>query len=271
MSHLAIHHPGRNILMHRIVLTIASLATGVGVVACGASAGSAPTAPPSPSGGARPAAGNVAFGQLVQINGQMLILSNSNGDATVTYAPTTTITQTGTGTLADITAGTCLTASGAKNATGTLTAASVTLSAPAKGSCTATGFGRGGGGSFSPRPSFSPPAQAAGFTVARGQVKTVSGTSVTLTQANGVTTTIDVPTTVKVSMATIVTPSALQTGQCLTAIGTKASSGAVAARALTITPPGANGCTAGFGGGFGRGGGFGGGFGGGGGAGSIGA
>jgi hypothetical protein len=259
--------------MHRIVLSIASLAAGIGVVACGgASAGSAPTAQPSPSGGARRAAGNVAFGQLVQINGQTLILSNSNGDATVTYAPTTTITQTGTGTLADITAGTCLTASGTKNAAGTLTAASVTLSAPAKGSCTVAGIGGGGrGGTFTPRPGFTPPAQTSGFSVARGQVKTVSGTSVTLTQASGVTTTIDVPTTVKVTMATVVTPTALQTGQCLTAIGTKASSGAVSARALTITPPGANGCTAGFGGGFGRGGGFGGGFGGGGGAGSIGA
>ena len=258
--------------MNRIVLSLASLLAVLGVVACGsAAAGNAPTTQPSPSGGARRAAGNVAFGQLVQINGQTLILSNSNGDATVTYAPTTTITQTGTGTLADITTGTCLNASGTKNATGTLTAASVTLSAPTMGSCTVAGPGGGGGGTFSPRPSFSAPPQASGFTVARGQVKAVSGTSVTLTQASGVTTTIDVPTTVKVTMATVVTPAALQTGECLTAIGTKASSGAVAARALTISPSSATGCTAGFGGGFGRGGGFGGGFGGGGGAGSIGA
>jgi hypothetical protein len=48
----------------------------------------------------------------------------------------------------------------------------------------------------------------------------------------------------------------------VTALGPKNSSGTVAARTLTITPAGANGCTAGFGGG-----GFGGGFGGGGGGG----
>jgi hypothetical protein len=257
--------------MNRIVLSAVSLLAGLGVVACGsAAAGNAPTTQPSPSGGARRAAGNVAFGQLVQISGLTLILSNSNGDATVTYAPTTTITQTGTGTLADITAGTCLSATGTKNAAGTLTATTVTLSAPTKGSCIAPGVG-GGGGTFTPRPGFSPRAQPTGVTVARGQVKTVSGTSVTLTQASGSTTTIDVPTTVKVTMSTIVGATALQTGQCLTAVGTKASSGAVAARVLTITPPSATGCTAGFGGGFGRGGGFGGGFGGGGGAGSIGA
>jgi hypothetical protein len=255
--------------MNRAVLGAAGVIASLAVVACGsATSGSGSTASPSPSAGARRGlAGNVAFGQLVQITGPTLILSNTNGDSTVTYAATTTITQTATGTVADITAGSCINATGTKDAAGTLTAASVTLSAPTKGSCTTPGFGGGGGGgggTFSPRSSFSPPAGAAGFTAARGQVKTVSGTSVTLTEASG-TATINVPTTVKVTMSTVVTATALQTGQCLTAIGTKASSGAVEARVLTISPAGANGCTAGFGGGFGRGGG-GGGFGGGGGS-----
>jgi hypothetical protein len=262
--------------MNRLILGAAGVIASLGVVACGsATAGSGSTASPSPSGSARRGpAGNIAFGQLVQINGPTLILSGTNGDSTVTYATTTTITQTNTGTLADITAGSCINATGTKDAAGTITASSVTLSAPTNGSCTTAGFGGGGGGgggTSSPRPSFSPPAAAAGFTAARGQVKTVSGTSVTLTQAGGTTSTINVPTTVKVTMSTLVRATALQTGQCLTAIGTKASSGAVAARALTISPAGANGCTAGFGGGFGRGGGFGGGFGGGGGGGSGGA
>lgn len=255
--------------MNRAILGAAGVIASLGVVACGsATSGSGSTASPSPSGGARRGlAGNIAFGQLVQITGPTLILSSTNGDSTVTYAATTTITQTATGTVADITAGSCITATGTKDATGTITAASVTLSAPTKGSCTASGFGGGGGGgTFSPRPSFSPPAAAAGFNAARGQVKTVSGTSVTLTQSSGTMTTITIPTTVRVTMSTIVTSTALQTGQCLTAIGTKASSGAVAARVLTISPAGANGCTAGFGGGFGRGGFGGGGFGGGGGS-----
>ena len=64
--------------------------------------------------------------------------------------------------------------------------------------------------------------------------------------------------TVKVTTSAVITAGALQTGECVTAIGPKDSAGTVAARALTITPPTATGCTAGFGrGGFG-GGGFGG-------------
>jgi hypothetical protein len=60
----------------------------------------------------------------------------------------------------------------------------------------------------------------------------------------------------------------LQTGDCVAAIGQKQSNGDVAARSITVTPMGPNGCTSGFAGGGGRfGGGGGGSFGGGGGGG----
>jgi hypothetical protein len=264
--------------MNRAILGAAGVTACLGIAACGsaaASGGASPTATPS-AGGRGGFARNAAFGQLVQINGSTLILSGSTGDSTVTYALTTTITQTSTGTLADIIPGTCITATGTKDAAGTLVATSVSLAAAVSGSCATAGFG---GGTFSPRPgatprpSFSPPAGAAGFTATRGEVKSVTGTSVTLVQASGVATTITVPTTVRVTTSTVIKPSALQTGECVTAIGPKDSSGTVAARALTVSPATATGCTAGFGrGGFG-GGGFGGGFGGGGsgGGGSIGA
>src|SRR5579862_5516731 len=164
----------------------------LGAVGRGSTAASGGSTP-SPSSSARGRGGfarngNAAFGQLVQINGSTLILSGTTGDSTVTYASTTTITQTSTGTLADITAGLCITATGSKDATGALTATTVTLDKPVNGSCATTGFG-GGGGTFtprpgaSPRPSFSPPAGFAGLTFARGQVKSVTGTSVTLTEA----------------------------------------------------------------------------------------
>ncbi len=259
--------------MNRAILGAAGVIACLGVVACGSASagGNTGAATPSPSGGRGGFARNAAFGQLVQINGQTLILSGTSGDSTVTYAPTTPITQTSTGTVADITSGACITATGTKGGDGTVTASTVILSAPVKGSCTNAGFGGGGtfsprpGASFSPRPSFSPPAQAAGFTAVRGQVKSVTGTSVTLTGSTGTTTTIDVPTTVKVTTSSVVTATALQTGECVTALGPKDSSGTVAAQALTISPMGANGCTVGFGGGFGGRGGFGsGGFGGGG-------
>jgi len=177
--------------MNRAILGAAGVMASLGIAACGsatASGGTTPSASPSP-GGRGAFTRNAAFGQLVQIKASTLILSSSTGDATVTYAPTTTITQTSTGTLANITSGMCITASGTKDAAGTLTATTVILSAPISGSCTTGGFG--GGGTFSPpagatpRPSFSPPAGAAGLTAARGLVKSVTGTSVTLTESTG--------------------------------------------------------------------------------------
>jgi hypothetical protein len=74
-----------------------------------------------------------------------------------------------------------------------------------------------------------------------------------------------VPATARVTRSSVVTSAALQTGQCLSAIGTKDSAGNVQAAALTITPAGPSGtCTTGRGGfGGAGGGGFGGGTGGG--------
>jgi len=258
--------------MNRALLGAAGGIACLSIVACGgAAAGGGSTPSASPSGGGRALfSRNAAFGQLVQINGSTLVLSGTTGDSTVTYAATTTITQTSTGTLANIAPGMCITATGTKDAAGMLTATSVLLSAPVNGSCATAGFGGRGTGTFSPRPgatprpSFSPPAAAAGLSAARGIVKSVTGTAVTLTETTGSATTINVPTTVRVTTSTVIQAAALQTGECVTAIGPKSSSGTVAARALTITPAGANGCTLGFGGGgFGRGFGGGGGFGGG--------
>ncbi len=53
------------------------------------------------------------------------------------------------------------------------------------------------------------------------------------------------------------TASALKVGQCITAIGTANSIGAVAARSIRVSQPGPSGCVSGFGGrggfgGFGR-------------------
>jgi hypothetical protein len=278
---LEIRHPvGRKIVMNRAFLGAAGVVAALAVAACGsATAAGGSTPSPSPSAGGRAGfARNAAFGQLVQIKGSTLILSSSTGDATVTLASTTTITQTSTGTLANVVPGLCITATGSKDATGTMTATTVILNAPVSGSCATTGFGAGGGGGgtftprpgASPRPSFSPPAGTAGLTFARGLVKSVTGTSVSITDTTGTVTTINVPTTVKVTTSTVIHATALQTGQCVTALGQKDSSGTVAARTLTITPPTASGCTAGFGGGgFGRGGFGGGGFPGGGGTGST--
>ena len=263
--------------MHRVVLPLLAGFGALAVAACGSSAAAGTTTPkpgtsPTPRG-AR--AFNGASGQLVQIKGQTLIVSNAQGDTTVDYTSSTTITQTSTATFADITTGECLTASGTKDSTGAVTAANVTVRNAVNGSCSvASAFGPGGPGggigggtrtpnpNRTPNPSFSPPANLGR---ANGLVTAVNGTSVTVqdtTTSGTTTTTITVPTTVRVSRIDTVDSSALQTGECVTAIGQKDSSNVVQARALTIVPAGPNGCTAGGGGFFGGGrfGGGGGGF-----------
>src|SRR5438046_9464251 len=99
-----------------ILFTGASL----GLAACGNSASAGNTASPSPGIARAPRGG--AFGQLVQINGNTLILTGANGDVTVTYTTTTTITKMSTATLADITAGQCILAPGAQASSGLIKA-----------------------------------------------------------------------------------------------------------------------------------------------------
>lgn len=263
--------------MNRLAVAALGIGAVLAVAACGSAA--AGTTTPSPTGGSNSngrLARNGASGQLVQISGMTLILSNANGDTTVTYTGSTVISQTSTGTVSDIATGVCITALGQKDATGHVTAATVTVRNASNGSCAGGGtiFGGGGGGAFggggsgaarSPNPSFSPRALPANVGTARGLVTGVSGTSVTVQQPDGTSITITVPTTVRVAKIDTVPSSALQTGECVAAAGTKDASGAVAARSLTIVPAGPSGCfTGGRGGGFGGGGFGGGGFGGGG-------
>lgn len=255
--------------MHRVVLPLLAGFGGLAVAACGSSA-AAGTTTPKPGSSSTPRAGarafNGAFGQLVQIKGQTLIVSNAQGDTTVAYTGSTTITQTSTATFADIVTGECLSAAGTKDSTGAVTATNVTVRNASNGSCSAgsifggPGGGAGNGGGTrtpnpnrTPNPSFAP---AANLGRASGLVTAVNGTSVTVqdtTTSGTTTTTITVPTTVRVNRIDTVDSSALQTGECVTAVGQKDSSGTVQARALTIVPAGPNGCTPGGGGFFGGG------------------
>src|SRR6266699_1947365 len=96
------------------------------LAACGSA--SAANGGSSPSPGANAAARGGAAGQLVQINGDTLILSGANGDITVTLSSSTPITKASTASLADITAGVCIVAMGPKDSSGSITATTVRLS-----------------------------------------------------------------------------------------------------------------------------------------------
>jgi hypothetical protein len=254
--------------MNRLPLVLAAIAAAVAVAACGSADAGNGSSSASPSGGAF---ARGADGQLVQISGNTLTLSSTSGiDTTVTYTASTVITKTSTGTVADVVPGVCITATGAKDATGAITAATVSVSSPVNGSCSAGfGFGGGGGARRSPSPGFTPNPAFANRAAVRGLVSAVNGTQVTVKTSTGAATTFTIPTTVRVTTTATATPSELTTGECIAAAGSRESSGTVSARSLIIVPAGPSGCFSGGAGGFG---GFGGGgfFGGGGGGGAFG-
>lgn len=244
--------------MKKALPAVVGVAGALALAACGsASATNTGSQSPTPSGGANAARRDGATaGELVQIQGTNLILNTATGDVTVAVAASTPVSKTRTGTVADITKGSCVTATGTKDSTGTLTASTVLLSPAVNGSCTGGGpFGGGARGSFSPNPDRSPRPSPSGTppAFARGQVTGVAGTQVTIAQATGGTTTITVPTTVRVAVSQSITSADLSVGDCVVAAGQKDSSGTVQARSVNVVPSGPNGCSAGAGGFFGRG------------------
>ena len=266
-----------NRLINMVLVPAATLL--LGACSIGASAGTPnPSPSPTPRGGGR----NAAAGELVRISGTTLILNSATGDVTVVYDSSTTFLRTSTGTFTDIVTGACILVTGQKDSTGTVTAASVRLSDQVGGSCQVGGPGGLGGrlqGTPPPTPFPSPRANRPNFSFVAGEVTAVAGIKVTVKDASGAVQTITVPTTVRVSKSSAAAASDLALHQCITAGGTRDSSGKVTARAISIVPAGPSGCNTnvrgffggggggGFGGGGGGFGGGGGGFGGGGGGG----
>lgn len=228
------------------------------LAACGGTVSAAKISPSPSSGNAF--RNNGASGQLVQINGQTLIVTGPNGDTTITVTSTTTYTKTSIGTLADITKGTCILATGQKDPTsGAITATTVRVSPKASAGCATPGFGRGATPrpsppvAASPRPTPSGQVNAAFVT---GEVTAVSGPSVTVQTAASGNQTFSVASSATITDTAEVTEAALLNGQCLRATGPRDSAGNVQATSVTITPAGPSGtCTTG-GGGRGFGGGF---------------
>jgi len=250
--------------MNRSILLIAA-AAAFALAGCGAAATAAKSSA-SPSPGAGNAFRNGAAGQLVQITGQTLIVTGPNGDTTVMFTTSTSFAKTSVASLADITTGTCVVATGQKDATtGAITAASVRLSPKSSAGCTAGGFAPGGAPGGTPRAGATPRPTPSGQPNAAfviGEVTAVSGTSVTLLTQTVGSQTITVQAAATITVNAVVSESALQNGQCLRAVGSRDSAGNVLATSITITPAGPSGtCTTALGGGR-RGGGGGGGGGG---------
>ena len=266
----------------------------LGVTACGSSGTTAtPTAAPAAAAGStpKPTSSAAAFpgvtGTAAAVSGSSLEVQNpTSGQVTVTFTGSTPITDTVSVTAKDVTVGSCVTVVGKPSTTGSaassVTATTVTISAPVKGDCTgAGGFGGGGFGgtrpSGAPRPSFSARPRPTGsqgafgngaFGGADGKVLSVSATGFVVqarSRTAGAAGSTGSAATVR--SVTVITnsaskylktvsaaPAALKVGQCITAVGATNSIGAIAAQSIRISQPGPTGCVTGFSGrgGFGR-------------------
>jgi hypothetical protein len=250
-----------------VVGVAAALLAGCGGIgnAAGGTAGAAKTSP-SPGRGA---VGNNVVGQLVKLASGRMTVSDQAGNVAVSYDSSTTVLQSGTGSLADAAAGTCVTAAGEKDASGAVAATTLQVELNMNGNCTQPGGGFGGGqspgpgqsprpggraGQGSPRPAQSPGGGAlpANLTAVRGKVASVSGSTLTVQPQTGAPVTVTVPSTARITRLVSSTPARLAVGECITANGQRDSSGTVKARSVLISAPGPNGCTRA--GGFGPGG-----------------
>ena len=267
----------------------------LGVTACGSSGTTAtPTAAPAAAAAStpKPTSSAAAFpgvtGTATAVSGSSLEVQNpTSGQVTVTFTGSTPITDTVSVTAKDVTVGSCVTVVGKPSTTGSaassVTATTVTISAPVKGDCTGAG-GFGGGGGFggtrpsgAPRPSFSARPRPTGsqgafgngaFGGADGKVLSVSATGFVVqarSRTAGAAGSTGSAATVR--SVTVITnsaskylktvsaaPAALKVGQCITAVGATNSIGAIAAQSIRISQPGPTGCVTGFSGrgGFGR-------------------
>ncbi len=222
----------------------------------------------APNGGRR-SSGSVS-GPVTVVKGATFDITTSlspTGTSNVAVGSTTAVTEQATGTLADLTTGTCVMAVG-KSSKGTVKASRITITPPVNGQC-GTGFaGRGGtrpgglppgagsqryrgNGSQNPSGSGSqrPPGGfggSANFGFAFGTISAVKGSTLTVKSTRG-TTTVTVPAGTQIQKTVSVGMSGITVGVCAFVNGTSGDKGVtVQAQRVSLTKPSASGCTFGF-------------------------
>jgi len=249
------------------------------LAACGGSSSGAPAAQapnPAPTQAQNRAPGSGgqdgtgafpgASGLIAAASPGTLQVQSASAQNTVTYTAATKFTQVIPGHVA---AGDCVIVTGtpAAGSTQGLTATSARIMAKVNGACPTTGTngaGLPGGGQFSQRPPGAPNGGSGtrrAFASATGTVSSVAGTTVLVkgvlrngpgaaSAATPTTITVTLPASATVTQTVPATSAAAVVGQCARAIGPANSVGAITAKSITISKPGANGCRTGFGGRF---------------------
>jgi hypothetical protein len=214
------------------VVTLAGLAV-FSLAACGSSStsssptsatsatnGSAPpsaAASPSPTPGGHNGKGDNGkdwvAGLVGAVSGGTVTVTGRQGPATVDITPSTHIAQLSPAALTDITAGECIQVHPAKDSN---TAAAVLVSQPTRTQCGHKGGNQGHGVS--------------------GTVTSVNGNSIVVTAADNSTTTVTVTPNTRYEKRASADASAITTGVCLAARGTKDSNGVLQAAGATVRP-----------------------------------
>jgi hypothetical protein len=210
-----------------------------------------------------------ASGLIAAASPGTLQVQSSTAQNTVVYNAATKFTQVLPG---HVVVGDCVIVTGtpAAGSTQGLTATSARIVGKVNGSCATTGTngaGLPGGRQFPGRPPGAPNGGSGtrrAFASATGMVSSVTGTTVlvkgtlrngpgaasTATPATPSTITVNLPASATVTQTVPATSAAAVVGQCARAIGPANSVGAITAKSITISKPGANGCRTGFGGRF---------------------
>lgn len=272
------HHRTKN-FGARASLVFTFVAAG-SLLLSGCSASGTTTAKPSATatstapatGGAPDSAtqsGSNVSGTIAAISGSTLQVQDSSAQTAVTYSAATTITEIVAAKASAVTVGSCV--SSMAGAPGSTTATAVTTiaisTAASDGTC-AMGAGGGTNGGIPPtgapgnRPSGAPgtPPNGAPTGAANGNgtppTKPISGVvtavtaskiTVSATSQSGAKTseTIDITSGTLYTSTVAATASSLVVNKCVIGRGTAGGSGDIAATTLTVSTPGASGCSTG--------------------------
>ncbi|WP_375483843.1 DUF5666 domain-containing protein [uncultured Mycobacterium sp.] len=235
--------PSPTARLARFAIFAAAAATALSVAACGTSnkgtnATSASTSPTSSSAAPAHTKGtDHVAGLIASVSGSTIQVTQSGGNATVEFTPSTKVVEVTPAQLTDITTGSCISVRPTPESApvaSAVTAQSVRVSAPVDGKCAQP---KQQAGSATTPPSSAAPAQSRGI---NGAVASVAGNTinVTSTDAGGSAsqTAVTVTDKTRYTKQTTTDRQAIAQGKCITARGTKDGGGTLQATTITLQP-----------------------------------
>jgi hypothetical protein len=236
----------------RLALIAVTGATALSVAACGSSNTASPTS--SPSTGASSASPNAAApstssaptptpgkpeahvsGLIASVSGNAAQITQGNGNATVDFTGSTTVTEVTLAAFSDVTTGNCVSVRPAHDESQggqSVTAASVRISPAVNGQCPE---GRPSGNGPGPTPPSSSPMPPKHPGV-QGTVGSVAGNSITVNGTDGSATSVTVTDKTRYAKQVGSDTQAIAQGKCMTALGTQDGSGALQATTIKLRP-----------------------------------